>query len=282
MPVKNIAKNVFLILAGSAIYTIGLNGILIPKEFLNGGTTGITLILVYLFPFLPFGLVYVLTNLPLMVLGWFTVSRRFIYYTIAGVVGFSMVAQFLPVPMILVDDPILAALLAGVICGTGAGVILRSQGSAGGIDILAVYLFKKYSLKMGMTSFLINVVVLTIGAFYFSLEMALYTMIFIFTQSKLIDVVIAGFNRRKSVIIISDKSEEITRAIIDHFHHGVTYLEGTGAFSGKSKKVVFSIITMTELARLKEIAFRIDPNLFMVVNDTVDVIGSTIGKPKVY
>ena len=277
-PFFNILKNIGLIAAGVLVYIVGMNGILVPKEFLNGGLTGISLMLTYLVPSLNLGLAYAALNIPMFVMGWFTISRSFVYYTGFGIVFFSVAAGLITVPEFPVNEPILAAILAGIICGIGAGLILRSAGSAGGLDILAVYLYKRFSLKMGMTSFITNSAILTAAAFIFNLETALYTLIFIFTQSKLTDAVITGFNRRKAVMIVSDNGEAIARAIMDQFHHGVTFLEGHGAHSGREKRVVMSITTLTELARLKDLAFEIDPNAFMVVNDTLDVLGVNVGR----
>ena len=277
-----LARNLALITAGSAIYTVGIKSILIPHHFLNGGITGISLILVYLFDQLNLGLVYAALNVPLFILGWFTVSRQFIAYTCFGIAVFSVLADFMPVGALAIQNPILAAVFAGVICGVGCGVILRSAGSGGGVDILSVHLYQKYAIKLGSTYFVANAIVLCAAAFFFGLEKALYTLIFIYTQSYVMDLVIAGFNRRKSVIIISDKSREIAQAVMDEFRHGVTFLEGRGAYSGKSQDIIFSIVPLTELGKTKEISFRIDPNAFIVINDTLDVFGSTTGSKKTF
>jgi uncharacterized membrane-anchored protein YitT (DUF2179 family) len=282
MTTRQILVNLFLLTVGGAVYVVGLSSILMPQKFLNGGMMGIGLIIYNLFPSVHFGLVYLLLNIPLVVLGWFSVSNRFIVYTGFGILIFSLLAEVIHVSPLPIKEPILAAILAGIICGIGAGIILRSAGSAGGLDILAVYVYRRFSLPMGWTGMMVNTMVLGLGAFFFNLEMALYTLIFVFTQGKVIDSVVTGFNRRKAMLIISDKSREIADAIMTNLRRGVTFLDGTGAYTGNPKQVVFSVIMLTELARVKTLIFAVDPDAFVVINDTLDVLGHGISRQRVY
>lgn len=277
-----VAKNLTLLTVGAFIYVIGVNGIVVPKGFLNGGMVGVSLIINYLVPSLSLGLLYLLLNIPLFILGWITVSNRFILYTGFGILMYSFLTDIVQVPDIAIQEPLLSAILAGIICGVGAGVILRTSGSVGGLDILSVHLYKRFALPLGWTSFMVNSLILTAAAFLFSLEMALYTLVFVFTQSKLMDAVLTGFNKRKFILIVSDQAREIAEAIMTELHRGVTFLEGTGAYSGQEKKVIFSVITLTELARMKTLIFSRDPLAFVVVNDTLDVLGSSLGHGKEY
>ncbi|MEW5724164.1 MAG: YitT family protein [Thermodesulfobacteriota bacterium] len=277
-----VGQNLFLIMAGSLIFVVGLNSILIPQAFLNGGLVGVSLIIVYLTPSLSVGWVYAVLNVPLLLLGWFSVSRRFIIYTIFGALFFSLAAETVKVAPLPIHNPILAAILAGLICGFGSGLILRSQGSAGGIDILAVYLYRKVSFRFGLTYLIVNSIVLIAGAVFFNLEMALYTLIYVFTSSRVTDAVITGFNVRKSVLVISDRSQEIADHIMTDLERGVTFLEGAGAYTGRQKRIIFSIVTLTELAEVKEMIFSLDPQAFVVVHDTLDVLGAKHGHLRVY
>ena len=277
-----IFNNAALLVVGSIVYIVGLKGVLIPHQFLNGGIMGIVIILTHLMPVFNFGLLYFLINIPLFVLGWHTVSHRFIYYTGFGILAFSLLVDIIEIAPISVSDPMLSALVAGIICGLGGGLILRSSGSAGGLDILAVQLFKKYSLPMGWTGFMVNAVILLTGLFIYNLEAVLYTLIFLFTQAKVIDSVVTGFNRRKAIMVISDRHQEIAEAIMQGLSRGVTFLNGTGAYTGNEKRVVYSVIMLTELARVKALVFSIDPDAFVVVNDTLDVLGKGLGRMKEY
>lgn len=278
----DVFNTLFLITAGCAVFVVGIEGVLVPQNFLSGGLIGVTLIINHFVPGLGFGAVYFLLNVPLFILGWLKVSKRFILYTGFGILMLSFMSELLTVPAFELSEPILAAILGGIICGMAGGLVLRSQGSAGGMDILAVHLFVKYSLPMGWTSFLVNSMILTWAAFIFGLEAALYSLVFVYTSSRVMDSVLTGFNKRKSVMIVSEQHDEIARAITNELGRGATFLKGSGAYTGREKKVVFSVITLTELSRMKEMVCRIDPEAFLVVNDTLDVLGANLGRRKEY
>ena len=279
---KRIAGNLFLLTAGNVIYAAGINSIIIPQHFLSGGVMGVALIAHYLIPAINTGYAYFLLNIPLFLLGWFSVSRKFIFYSAYGMLSLSVITAFGKFGTITIINPILAAILGGIVCGVGCGVILRSQGSAGGLDILAVYVNRKLGLRIGDTTTFVSAMVLGAGAIFLNFEAALYSLIYVFTNGKVLDAVLAGFNQRKSVFIISDCQEEIASRILSGLHRGVTYLEGTGGYSGQEKKVIFSIITLSELSKLKQIVSDIDPDAFVVVNDTLEVLGHRHGELRLY
>ena len=275
------ASNLTLITAGSIIWAIGMNAVLVPQEFISGGVVGLSILLHYMFPAVGVGTLYFLLNIPFVFLGWMHISRRFMYYTLFGIAVFSASASLIHPHIPPVSDPILAALFAGVVCGAGGGLILRSLGSAGGFDILAVFINKKYGYRVGMVGFLANASVLAASAVLYDLELTLYSVIFFFVCSKVVDMVMTGFNMRKSLLVISDLSEAIGNEIIHHHHRGVTYLKGMGAYSGKDKNVILTIITLTELPKMKEMIFQIDTQAFVVVNDTLEVLGKRHGQFRV-
>jgi uncharacterized membrane-anchored protein YitT (DUF2179 family) len=279
--IQSLVSNCGLILIGSLIFVLGMKSILIPAQLLSGGVTGIAVLLYYLYPKVNFGLLYFLLNIPLIIIGWIHISRRFMIYSIFGIVSFSSMASMIQLPPPDITDPILSALYSGVICGAGAGIVLRSLGSAGGLDILAVVLNKKYGVRPGTVLSLTNILIISSGAFFHDFEMSLYSIIFVYTSSKVIDAVLTGFNRRKSMMIICDKPEIIAKEILVREHRGVTFFNGTGAYSGRNKKVIFTILNLTELPKMKELVFSIDPNAFIVINDTLEVLGKRHGKLKI-
>lgn len=279
---QKLFSNCFLLSVGAYVFAYGVNSIMIPHQFLSGGVSGMALLGHYLFPSLDTGLLYFALNIPLVILGWFTVSRRFILYTIFGMGAFSLALTIVHQKAIPIENPILAAILAGIICGAGTGISLRSQGSGGGLDVLAVYLNKRFNFKIGTTSFIVSALVLLGGAYIFDIERALYAFIYVFVSGKVIDAVLTGFNQRKSVMIVSNSSDAIAEQILNRLHRGVTFLDGTGAYTKLPKKVIFSIITMTELSKLRELVFDTDPNAFMVVNDTLEVLGYRHGTRQDY
>jgi len=274
--IKQISYNLLLICIGSALVAIALNGIIIPHKFVSGGLTGLALGLHYLFPSLPVSGLYFIMNIPLFFIGWKFVGRRFFYYSIAGMVIFSAMVGWVNVPL-PVQDKILSALFAGIITGVGAGIILKSKGSAGGTDILSVALLNRFSIRVGSTILAFNIIVLTAAAILFSLESALYTLVYMYVSSRIIEVVLTGLSQRKAVIIISPKWKEICQKILKEIVRGVTFIKGQGAYSGQEENIIYTVVTFRELPRVKEIVREIDPEAFVVVHETLEVMGHRIG-----
>jgi uncharacterized membrane-anchored protein YitT (DUF2179 family) len=217
-----------------------------------------------------------LLNIPLFVIGWLFVGRRFFFYSLAGMAIFSA-AMFLPVPVFPVDDQILNALAAGIITGFGSGVILRSLGSAGGLDILGVILLKKFSLRLGTTVLFFNGLLMLAAVFRIPLSMVLYTLVYMYVSSHVVNVVVTGFNQRKAVMIVSPRWREIAGEIMGRLNRGVTVVDGEGGYTGHPQRILYSVITFSELSRFKELVRQIDPNAFVVVTETLEVMGRGIG-----
>ena len=279
---RSIAINLGLIIVGSIVYAIGINGVLIPKGLLGGGLVGLAVLIHYLLPFTAVGLVYLALNVPLVFLGLMNISRRFVLYSLFGLLFLSASLSIIHPSVPDISDPILSAILAGMICGTGAGIVLRSLGSTGGMDIFGVYLNKKFGFRIGSVLFASNALVLVAGVFLYDIELSLYSVIFIYASSKVTDAILTGFNRRKALLIISENSETIGQKILNQIGRGVTYLRGEGAFTRKEKNVIFTITTLTELPKMKELILNEDPEAFIVVNDTLEVLGKRHGRKKVY
>ncbi len=273
---KSVGWNIGLMSAGSVLIGVGINGILIPHRFVSGGVTGLSLLLHYLIPSLSVALIYVVANVPLFLSGWFFVSRRFFLYSIVGTLLFSAAVAWVTVT-IPVHDKLLAAILAGIIMGAGSGIILKSLGSAGGTDILSVILLQRYSIRLGTTRLAFNISVLAGSALLFSLEDALYTLIYLYVSARIVDIVITGLSQRKAIFIISPQWEEISRGILREIHRGVTILRGQGGYSQQEQKILYTVMTFRELATLKAIVRRNDPAAFVVVTDTTEVMGHRIG-----
>lgn len=274
--ILTILWNLLLIFAGSVLCAIAIKGILVPKEFLAGGVTGLALFGHYVFPSLPIGFIYFLLNIPLFVIGWMFVGRRFFWYSLAGMIIFSAVI-FWPSPVFSVEDMILNALAAGVITGLGSGIILRSLGSAGGLDILSIILFKRFSVRPGTTVMTFHVILLFIALFRLPMERVLYTLIYFFINAYFVNLVVIGLSQRKAIMIISSRWKDISRQIMEQLQRGVTIVQGEGGYSGQQLHILYSVITLTELSRFKEMVRKIDPNAFVVVTETLEVMGKRIG-----
>jgi uncharacterized membrane-anchored protein YitT (DUF2179 family) len=268
--------NLLLISLGSALCVLGINGILLPRQFLSGGFTGLALIIHYLSPALSVGLIYFALNVPVFIVGWKYVGRRFFLYSLAGTIIFSSILVVFRVDL-PVYDPLLSALLAGIIIGIGSGVILKSLGSAGGADILSVIFLKLFSVRLGSTVLAFNGMVLVAAAVIFSLERALYTLIYLYVTAHMVNLVVTGLSQRKAVYIISPAWRDIGQGIMGEINRGVTIIRGEGGFTGKEEHILYTVITFRELARLKRMVRDRDPNAFLVVTDTLEVMGSRVG-----
>jgi uncharacterized membrane-anchored protein YitT (DUF2179 family) len=273
---KEALWNLFLISLGSAICAMAVNGILVPLHFLSGGFTGVSLIIHYLVPGLSLGVLYFLTNVPLFLLGWKFVGLRFFFYSIAGMLIYSAAVQFIKVSFPL-EDKLLSALLAGIISGVGSGIILRSRGSAGGTDILSVIVLKLFSFRLGNTALGFNIIILGTAVLLFPLEKTLYTLIYIYVSTHILNLVVTGLSQRKAVLIISSQWEQISQDIMYRIRRGVTISTAKGGFSGREMKVLYTVITFRELPGLKRIVRGSDPDAFVVVTDTLEVMGQGIG-----
>jgi uncharacterized membrane-anchored protein YitT (DUF2179 family) len=275
-PAKKIIWNLFLMAVGSVICCVAVNGILIPQKFFGAGFTGLSILIYYLFDSIPISILYFVLNIPLFALGWVYAGRRFFLYSIVGMVFFTAALQWTQM-VIPIQDKILSSILAGIIMGVGSGIILRSLGSAGGLDILSVILLKRFSVRLGTTILTFNSAILIIGAFLVSLEGALYTLIYVYVNSFIVDFVVTGLSQRRTVLIISREWEKISREIIERIQRGVTHVNGRGGFTGEEIQLLYTVVSFREVPRLKQIARSIDPNVFLVVSDTLEVVGTRIG-----
>jgi uncharacterized membrane-anchored protein YitT (DUF2179 family) len=274
--VLRVLWNLGLISVGSALCALAVNGVLVPKQFLSGGFTGLSLLIHYLSPTLPLGGIYFVLNIPLYALGWRFVGRRFFLYSVAGMFIFSAAVQLIRFPL-PVYDQFLSALLAGIIVGVGSGIILKSYGSAGGTDILSVMLVKLFSIRLGTTILAFNGMILIFSALLFSLEQSLYTLVYMYISSQMVNLVVTGLSQRKAVYIVSPAWEEISRKIMHDISRGVTIMEGHGGFTGERQPVLYTVVTFRDLSRLKAMIRSVDPEAFVVVSDTLEVMGHRIG-----
>jgi len=264
------------IFAGSVLCALAVNGILVPKNFATGGITGLCIILHRFIPFLNIGLIYLLVNIPLFLLAWLYVGRRFFVYSIIGTLSFTLCMALVQVP-IVIEDTFLSALLAGIILGTGAGIALRSSGSQGGLDILSVMLLRRFSITLGNTVLTVNILVLSLIALAYSLDALLYTLIVIYVSSKMTNIMVTGLSQRKAVFIISPHWEAISREILKDIRRGVTVIDGRGGFTGKEEHILYTVVPIMEIGQMKNIVRQIDPDAFVVISSTLEVMNNRIG-----
>jgi len=279
--IRAVSWNLGLLTFGGLIFSLGVNEFAVGKGLMSGGISGLALLVYYLSGVLGPGPLYFLLNVPLLLLGWHSLSRRFFLYTCFGMGIVSLFMQVLP-ERILIADPLLAAIFGGAVLGAGSGIMLRSMGSAGGTDILAIWLNQKYNLRIGQFNFFFNLAVFTAGFAFYEPTLVLYSIILSYTYSQVMDYFLSLFNQRKMVFIISDQADAIAWEIIHKLRRGATFLHGWGAYTGKSKRVILTITNTVQIKRLEELVFKHDPNAFFVVENTFNVLGEGFARRKIY
>lgn len=272
---QRIAVNILLLAAGSALCALAVNGILVPHNFVSGGLVGMALLVHYSWPPLSIATLLLAMNAVVFLIGWRYVGLRFLLYSLAGALIFIAAIAYIRVA-IPIEDKILAAILAGIITGGGAGLIFRSQGSAGGTDILAVIMMENFSIRLGSTFLAINSLILAAAALIISLQGALYTLVFMFVTAQVTDLVVTGLSKRKVVHIISSQGQAVSQRILSDLKRGVTIIPARGGFSGSEKQIIYAVVTLRDIARLKRIMREVDPDAFIVINDTMEVLGASL------
>lgn len=269
-------KNILFILIGSAIFGFGLVHFNMQNNLAEGGFTGITLMLFFLFKFDP-SISNLLLNIPLFFIGWRVLGRTSFYYTLIGTISLSIylwIFQRYQISMPLNDDLTLAALFAGVSIGIGLGIIFRYGGTTGGVDIIARLAHRYVGWSMGKTMFLFDLCVITLSLItYLSYREAMYTLVAVFVGARVIDFMQEGAYSAKGATIISVKSEEISSRIMKEMDRGVTVLKGQGSFSKENRDVLYCVVGKNEIVRLKSVITSIDPHAFVAVSDVHDVSG---------
>lgn len=271
----------FVMTLGALLAAVALEIFLVPNNIIDGGIVGISIIVSYLSKW-PLGIFLILFNLPFLALGYKQIGKTFTWSTLYSVVVLSIGTFLLhPIPPITIDS-LLAAVFGGIILGIGVGMVIRSGGSMDGTEIVAILFNKKTPFSVGEVVMFLNIFILGSAGFVFGWDRAMYSLIAYYIAFKAIDVTLEGFDESKVVWIISEKSREIGRTLLDRLGRGVTYLQGEGGFSGDDKRVIFCVITRLEEAKLKSIVEELDPAAFVAVGNIHDVRGGRFKKRDIH
>lgn len=268
-------RNVLFILIGAAIFGFGLVHFNMQNNLAEGGFTGITLLLYFLFSIDP-SYSNLILNIPLFFIGWKLLGRTTFFYTIIGTVSLSVflwIFQRFQINMPLREDLTLAALFAGVFIGIGLGIIFRYGGTTGGVDIIARLAHKYWGWGMGRTMFLFDFCVIAVSLIYLDYKEAMYTLVAVFVGAKVIDFMQDGAYSAKGATIISDKNDEIADKILKEMDRGVTILKGMGSFTKQDRNILYCVVGRNEIFRLKSVITSVDPHAFVAVSDVHDVLG---------
>ncbi|MCJ8011059.1 YitT family protein [Paenibacillus sp. KQZ6P-2] len=273
-------KMVLPIILGAAIYAFGLLYFIIPNQLMEGGVTGITVLLNYAFA-IPPALSTLLLNIPLFMLGWKILGGKQMIYTGVGIASLTFFLWLFEklinagwiIPFQTERDYILAALYAGVTLGTGLGIVFRFGGTTGGSDIVARICNRRFGWSMGQIILAIDVIIIAASLFFIPRERILYTLVAVFISSKVIDFIQEGAYAAKAFTIISDHAPEIADLITVEMDRGVTLIPAIGAYSKQAKHMAYCVVARQEIRRLNEIVKSIDPRAFVIINDVHDVLG---------
>ena len=271
------------ILIGSLIAGLGYSTFIIPAKLLASGLSGIAVIVYYMID-LPIGLQLIVYNIPIVYLAYRVFGKLYAIDTIIGTVMLSVAidATSFIGNYHLVEDPILNSVFGGVLVGIGCGIVFRANSNGGGFDVLGAVIKKYYSLDLGTVVFGFNLIIILIGIVLFNVSIGLYTLINMYIVGEITNKVVAGFNRKKLIIIVSPFAELMAGSIMQYLGRGVTFMHGEGAYSRKDRKVIFVVVSLTQVSKIKLIASAIDPTAFMIITDTSEVTGHgfTIKNPK--
>lgn len=269
-------KNILFILLGAAIFSFGIVHFNMQHNLGEGGFTGITLLLYFLWNIDP-AISNIVLNIPVFFIGWKYLGKKTFIYTIIGTVAVSIflkIFQLHSFNIYLENDMLLVALFAGVFIGIGLGIIFKFGGTTGGVDIIARLVHNYIGWSMGRTMFLFDLVVITTSIFVIlELDEGMYTLVAVYVGARVIDFIQEGSYSAKGAMIISDHSDDIAQIILEKMNRGVTILDGKGSYSGNKREVLYCIVGKNEVVRLKNLIHQNDPNAFVAVTTVNEVLG---------
>ena len=276
---RNQFKDAMLLIAGMLSAGFGLNGFLIPNHFIDGGVTGISLLLTQLTG-ISLSVLLVVINLPFVILGYRQVGKMFAFKTILAIVGLAICVAVIQYPVVT-SDKLLIAVFGGFFLGVGIGLAVRGGGVLDGTEVLAIYVSRRTNLSIGDVILIFNIMIFAVAAYFLSVETALYAILTYFVASKTVDFIIEGIEEYTGVTIISYRNEEISKWITGTLGAGITVYKGVSGY-GKSghvardTNILYTIITRLELSRLKHEVKLIDPRAFIIIHAVSDAKGGMI------
>jgi len=278
------SRDYVLIIFGALIQAISLRIFFVPANLASGGVSGIAQLINH-FTGWPIGMMVLIGNIPLFLLGWrFLGGRRFALRTAVAIFTYSLLTDLLlKIPLFtyysnilikdLKDDIFLNALYAAIISGIGYGLVYRARGTSGGSDILARILNKWRGVSMTQSYLMVDSAVILSAGFVFDWKHALYAMITVYVSGLVSETVLEGGGTVRTAMIVTTKPENISARVLEDLERGVTYLEGRGGFTGNSRPVLYCVVSRAEVATLKTIVNEIDPEAFMVIGVAHEALG---------
>jgi len=278
---RNIIQDSIFMVLGVLTAGFGLKGFLLPNSFIDGGVTGISLLIAEV-TILTLPPLLIIINAPFIILGYFQMGKAFAFKSALAICGLALVVAVFPYP-IITHDKLLIAAFGGFFLGLGIGFAMRGGAVLDGTEVLAIYLTRQSSLSVGDVILGFNIAIFSVAAYLLSIETALYAILTYFTASKALDFILEGIEEYTGVTIISHRSEEIRRMIIHTLRRGVTIYSGKSGFGKRGEghaeiDIIYTVVTRLEVSRLQQEIEVIDPLAFVVMSSIKDTKGGMIKK----
>ncbi|PHV71937.1 membrane protein [Sporanaerobium hydrogeniformans] len=271
-------KRIFSMFIGTLLLAVATNGVLVPSKLLSGGISGISLLIHFLLDF-KVSLLVLLLNIPIFLLGLLFLRKTYLFYSLLGMLMLSFWLEVTTTLVIPTGNILTIVLVGGVIHGLGSGIIFRADGSTGGTDILAKIVNKYFSINMATILFSLNLLIIILSIYFFGLDIAVLTLTTMFISSQVTNFVVDGINHKRTLFIITNAQnyQSISDAIIREIHRGVTVIPAMGAYTQEAKYILYTTISIREVAKVKQITLKYDPKAFMTVSETSQVVGNGRG-----
>jgi uncharacterized membrane-anchored protein YitT (DUF2179 family) len=273
-------KSYLLILLAILSAGMGIKGYLLSSHFIDGGVTGISMLLNYITGF-PLYILIPVINLPFIILGYYQMGYKFALKSTIAIAGLALCLAFMPYPNVT-PDKLLTALFGGFFLGVGIGLAIRAEAVLDGTEIAALIVSKSTSiLRVADVILILNIIIFTTAAFFLGVESASYSILTYFAASKTIDFLLYGLDEYTGVTIITERSEEVRNAIIEKLDRGVTIYSGKGGYGKRGEnlrdnEIIFTVITRLEVGKLQSLVNAIDPGAFIIQHSINDMQGGMI------
>jgi uncharacterized membrane-anchored protein YitT (DUF2179 family) len=268
-------RSTILILLGILSAAFGLKGFLLPSHFIDGGVTGVSMLLSNVLGW-PLSLLIPVINVPFVVIAYRQIGRVFAVRSVLAIAGLSLCLAFVKFPDVT-PDKLLTAVFGGFFIGGGIGLAIRGGAVLDGTEIAALLISKgSHVLKVGDVILILNVVIFSSAAFFLGIDSALYSMLTYFAASKTVDFLIHGVEEHTAIIIVSERSEPIRQGIIQRLQRGVTVFKGKGGLTDQDQDILYCVVTRLEIGRVKSVVEDYDEGAFMVVHGLADAEGGVV------
>lgn len=259
---------------GCVTAALSLETFLIPNTILDGGVTGISIIISKLTD-IPLSLLVLILNIPFVYIGYRNLGKGFLARTIYSMIVFAIFLSVFHSIGHMTDDKLLATIFGGMILGAGVGLVIRSGGCVDGTESVAIVISKKTSLSVGQVVLMFNLIIYTVAGFIFGFDRAMYSLFTYFITFKVIDFVSEGLEQAKAALIITDQGTSLTKEIYERLGRTTTTIRGKGLISGE-KEVLYCVLTRVEVFELKKIIDEMDESAFVTILEVSDIIGNHI------